>query len=249
MPPWLSDSLCRLSTGTGAIGGRRLYTNDEMAGFQAARPTMLNGIPAFVEREDLSDRSIHIELPEIPDDKRQDDDSYWAKVKEALPEILGALFNMVAKAQKDWYNVKLESAPRMSNFVRWVIAAMPQDQGKLFLEAYAAKRKDITEEFVEHNEVAQAMIGLLNSKPDGVWTGTIVQLLLDLAQWAPPHNQYWPENSRQLAGKLSRLKPELRKMGINVIRNGREGGTGRARVELRKSADFKNKGYAVSSST
>jgi hypothetical protein len=210
---------------------------------------MLNGIPAFVEREDLSDRSIHIELPEIPDDKRQDDDSYWAKVKKALPEILGALFNMVAKAQKDWYNVKLESAPRMSNFVRWVIAAMPEDQGKLFLEAYAAKRKGVTEEFVEHNEVAQAMISLLNSNKEGVWSGTLVKLLADLYPWAPAKGKFFPENSWQLSARLARLKPELRKMGIEIFRNGREPGTGRARVELRKSADFKNKGYAVSSST
>jgi hypothetical protein len=48
---------------------------------------------------------------------------------------------------------------------------------------------------------------------------------------------------------MVRLKPELRKMGIEFIKNGREAGTGRVRVELRKTPDFSSRGYAVSTTS
>jgi hypothetical protein len=210
---------------------------------------MLNGIPAFVEREDLGDRAIHLELPEISNEKRKDDDTYWGEVAEALPEILGALYSAVAVAEATWSQIKLESSPRMSNFVRWVVAALSKDEREVFLKAYAKKRKDATEELVEHNEVAQAIIGLLAKSKTGVWVGTQIQLLLDLESFAPSRTNFWPENSWQLSARMVRLKPELRKMGIEFIKNGREAGTGRVRVELRKTPDFSSRGYAVSTTS
>src|SRR5262249_36458747 len=44
--PWLSDALCRLSTGSG-FATRALYTNDEEALFDAKRPVLLNGITEY----------------------------------------------------------------------------------------------------------------------------------------------------------------------------------------------------------
>src|SRR5262249_49187560 len=43
LPPWLSDGLCRLSTG-GGISTRQLYTDGEEFALSAKRPVILNGI-------------------------------------------------------------------------------------------------------------------------------------------------------------------------------------------------------------
>jgi hypothetical protein len=43
LPVWLTDALCRLATG-GSFAVRQLYTDDEEMLFEAARPTLLNGI-------------------------------------------------------------------------------------------------------------------------------------------------------------------------------------------------------------
>jgi hypothetical protein len=43
LPPWLSDTLCRLTSG-GAFSTRRLFTDHDEILFAAARPIILNGI-------------------------------------------------------------------------------------------------------------------------------------------------------------------------------------------------------------
>src|SRR3974390_2405677 len=59
LPGWLSDALCRLASG-GSFAVRRLYTDDEEVLFQAARPTLLNGIEDVIGRPDLADRAIFL---------------------------------------------------------------------------------------------------------------------------------------------------------------------------------------------
>src|SRR5690606_22857722 len=64
IPNWLSDAICRLSTG-GGFATRALYTDDEEAIFEATRPVILNGIDDVVSRSDLLDRSLVLTLPTI----------------------------------------------------------------------------------------------------------------------------------------------------------------------------------------
>src|SRR5262249_19520000 len=54
LPPWLSDTLCRLTSG-GALSTRRLFTDQDEILFAAARPVILNGIEDFITRPDLAD--------------------------------------------------------------------------------------------------------------------------------------------------------------------------------------------------
>ena len=68
---WMSDAICRLSTG-GGYASRALYTNDEEQVFEAQRPVILNGIGAFITRGDLQDRALTLELAEIePKNRKQ----------------------------------------------------------------------------------------------------------------------------------------------------------------------------------
>ncbi|HLM60922.1 MAG TPA: DUF3854 domain-containing protein, partial [Pyrinomonadaceae bacterium] len=57
VPDWLSDALCRLSTG-GGFGTRTLYENDDETIFNAKRPIILNGIGDIASRSDLLDRAL-----------------------------------------------------------------------------------------------------------------------------------------------------------------------------------------------
>ena len=49
LPPWLSDTLCRLTSG-GAFSTRRLFTDQDEILFAAARPIILNGIEEVITR-------------------------------------------------------------------------------------------------------------------------------------------------------------------------------------------------------
>jgi hypothetical protein len=53
LPPWLSDTLCRLTSG-GAFSTRRLFTDQDEILFTAARPIILNAIEDVITRPDLT---------------------------------------------------------------------------------------------------------------------------------------------------------------------------------------------------
>jgi hypothetical protein len=55
LPPWISDTLCRLATG-GGFAVRQLYTDQDEILFDAVRPVILNGIEDIITRPDLADR-------------------------------------------------------------------------------------------------------------------------------------------------------------------------------------------------
>ena len=231
----LSDSLCRISTGTGALGGRALYTDSDEAAFTACRPIVLNGIPAFAEREDLVSRSINVELPAIPASERVDDDSFWARFEEDMPLLLATLFDCVAQAQRNFAEVRLNESPRMANFARWAYAGLGHEDGSRFLDAYSRNKMEASAHFIEHNDVAQALVALMRDKE--VWYGSWSKLLGDLSPVAV-HTKYWPSNSLQLRNRMVRLSEDLRRCGLEWRSNGREGGTGRSSIEVRRLKSY-----------
>ena len=121
---WLSDALCRLATG-GGFSTRTLYENDEETIFSSKRPIILNGITNFVNRHDLNDRSLLVNLEPIPDEKRLTEKELNAKFEKDAPFILGALLDAASEALRNIETTKLERLPRMADFAWWVTAAEP----------------------------------------------------------------------------------------------------------------------------
>ena len=74
LPTWLSDTLCRLSTGEG-YATRALFTDDHEVVFEACRPVILTGIENPAVRGDLADRSIVIRLDPIAESAGRTDRS------------------------------------------------------------------------------------------------------------------------------------------------------------------------------
>jgi len=69
IPAWLSDGLCRISTGAG-FSIREHYENREETIFQAKRPCLITSIHEVATANDLLDRSVIVALPEIPAARR-----------------------------------------------------------------------------------------------------------------------------------------------------------------------------------
>ena len=59
LPAWLSDTLCRLTSGV-AFSTRRLFTDQDEILLPAARPIILNGIEDIITRPDLADRALSL---------------------------------------------------------------------------------------------------------------------------------------------------------------------------------------------
>ena len=224
--PWLSDALCRLSTG-GGFATRALFENDEEAIFDAQRPAILNGIEDVANRSDLLDRSIAVNLPRIDETRRMVERDVWERFRADQPRILGALLTAVSTALANIPRVKLLTLPRMADFAIWVTAAesaVGLEVGE-FSIAYSKNRQTGNDLAIEDSLVARALRELLDCQADdgwgvsGHWSGTATELLEELEKLIGDNTRRqkeWPKSARRLSGHLKRIAPNLRAAGIEV---------------------------------
>jgi hypothetical protein len=124
LKPWLSDALCRVSTG-GSYSSRRLYTDQEEVVISAQCPMIINGIEEVVTKHDLGDRALPIILHSISENRRLPDDELQARFDEELPGILGALLNALVHGLKNYPNIAPTRLPRMAAPYQFVLACEP----------------------------------------------------------------------------------------------------------------------------
>lgn len=218
MPPWLSDSFCRLSTG-GGISNRELYTNGEEFIMDAMRPVLLNGIDSLTERSDLADRSLIFNLLQIHKDDRRTEEEFWADFEQARPRIIGALLDAVSMGLRNHKRVKLSSPPRMADFAHWVVAcepALPWPPGS-FMAAYLENRAEAVELSLEADCVAVAVREHMADQ--FTWIGKPSKLYEELEKRVPDatkKSKAWPKAPNKLSGRLKRAATFLRAIGIDV---------------------------------
>jgi len=233
---WLSDAICRLATG-GGFATRELYANAEEALFTATRPIMLNGIGDIATRSDLLDRVIFIILPTIPNDKRRTEVDLWKAFERVRPLVLGLLLDAVSLALRNVDSVELDDMPRMADFAKWVVAAIPAfgiDPND-FLEAYEGNIQDIHGLALESTPAAREIMRLAGElREGGEWAGTATDLLEKLSVEAgdlAQRRRDWPKSPRALGAILGRLTPNLRAVGVDITR---DRGSGERLIHIRK---------------
>lgn len=218
--PWLSDALCRLSTG-GALTTRTLYTDDDETLLEAKRPVIINGIGGVATRPDLLDRAVLLKLPQIPEDKRRDERDFWEAFDAASGHILGAICDAVACALRNIETTHLDTLERMADAVLWVTAAEPTlgwEPGS-FQRAYRANRSTGNETALESSLIYEPLCKFLTQPNNGNWEGRPSELLAELNTIVgdqKPKAKEWPTNARKLRADLQRIAPNLRAIGVKV---------------------------------
>lgn len=213
---WLSDAICRLSTG-GGFATRQLYTDAEEIILDAQRPVLLTGIVELAVRSDLLDRSLLVTLPSIPETARLPETVFWENFERDRPRILGALLDVVSAALRHHETVQLPTLPRMADFAVWAAAAAPACgwTQERFLHEYENNRRSVHQIAIEDDLVGTALLALGR---DG-FAGTATELLRDLPDYADedaPMKRGWPKTARALSGIIRRLAPNLRALGVDV---------------------------------
>jgi len=221
-----ADQLCKIATKT-AIVTRELYSNGNENGVEATRPIIINGIPSFTERPDLVDRTVYVTLKPISREQRQADDDYWANVEAVFPELLGALYNDVARAHIEAPGFKLESMHRMANFIKWSGSVL----GKPFLDAYDHAIQESVESSIEANPLVNAIIELMKAQPE--WVGSITELEAAIVGSRPFDGKMWPTGVMAMRSALKRFTPVLASVCISVEKAGRSPGPGPRRTLTR----------------
>jgi hypothetical protein len=218
LPDWLSDELCRLSTG-GGISARMLFTDLEETSLSVKRPVVLNGIEDVAARPDLAERALQVELETIPDANRRTEKELWSSFNQERPRIFGVILDALVIALRDSPGLKLDGLPRMADAVHWAVAGeigFGFQRGD-FRRAYEANIQTGAVSSVEGHPVGLAIMNLLRSETE--WSGEPAQLLDALTGVLSEEvrrSAHWPKTARALSSCLRRLAPALRKVGFLV---------------------------------
>lgn len=243
IPDWLSDALCRMSTG-GTNAKRKHYTNGEEVLVSYSNPALLNGVVDLLRRPDLMDRCLTVQLP--PLESRVSSGELWASFEEVAGKVLGGLLDALVYALAHPCE-DIEDVPRMAEFAKFVSAAEPElarqwnefsrqsesagEQWNAgdFLPAYRQAIAKAKAQAIEQVPWIPHLEALLN-RQGGRIEMPATQLLVALQQLAmaadePTYkNAGWPISATGLGNALQRLAPVLREHGIFVERQRKNGG-------------------------
>jgi hypothetical protein len=212
IPPWLSDTLCKAVTGDGIVD-RALYTDDDVVVLSFRRVLAMTTIDAGALAGDLAERLLMLDLQLIEEDRRRTEEELDAAFEAVRPAVLGALFDLLACVLAMLPGVRLDSMPRMADFAR-VLAAVDQVQEWHTLDAYLTTSANVAGDALEGDPFGTAVAALVEEA--GTWTGTAAQLL---EQVQPPGGfrpNGWPKDATRAGGRIKRLAPLLRSIGVTV---------------------------------
>ena len=231
----VADALCRLSTG-GGFSTRSLYTDTDEVIFDGQRPIALTGISDVATRSDLADRSLLIPLTVIAADKRRPEAEIRAEFERARPDILGAVLDVVAHGLLNLPTTRLNRHPRMADYAVWMRACETAIwQTGMHLTAYELNRAESSDVVLDFDPVATAIRNFMADKKE--YQGTSTALLAELNAGVLDHVRRanaWPPSPNALSGRLTRLAPALRQVGISFDRT-RGGKAGDRFLRLTKS--------------
>ncbi len=236
----LSDNLCRVSTGKGALTTRSLFTTADQYALEVRAPILLGSIADVVAgHEDLRDRALVATLPELTT-KLPDGDVEKAFL-EARPRLFGALLKALSIGLKNLPTTKVPSSYRMQDHLRWAVACAPalELKSEQIIKAHLANRDDGARVTIDSSVVGTMLYNLVatrvqvGGKPNP-WKGTTEELLHELEAVAKPHqlhSKYWPSTVQAMRSRLVKLEPSLKRAGITVERD-REGKASRRILTL-----------------
>lgn len=217
------DAICTLATG-GGFASRTLYTNSDETLIECKRPVVLNGIVPNVTAQDLTDRVVHVELPEIV---YREESAIKAELSESLSDIVGGLLDLFVATLKMLPSVKLDRLPRMADFAK-LGEAMMQAQGNQagsFSGLFESNRRDSVARGLDASPVATAVRELAEAEKSALVFDGTMKRLLDRLESFKPGTEAWPRSPRGLGDVLRRQAPALKAVGIVVTigKAGRDG--------------------------
>lgn len=210
IPGWLSDSLCRASTGDGDVR-RKLYTDGDYAVFSFRRCVIFSAIDVGALAPDLADRALPVTLMPIPDEHRQDEESFWAAWQEEHPALLGAVLDLAAAVLRRLPGIRLDRKPRMADFAR-ILAAVDAELGTDALKRYGSTAADLAADSLSGDPFA---VRLQEHFAQSGFSGTSAELL---AKLTPEDDMArlpkgWPKDGRAVTTRMHKIAPALRKLG------------------------------------
>lgn len=212
---WLSDCLCRASTGDGSVR-RALYTDSDVSVISFRRCVIFNGVDVTIEAGDLAERIAAADLTRIEEGARRAEADIAAAWEQARPAIMGSLLDLAARVHQLLPTVKVDKLPRMADFAL-VLAAVDQVMGTNGLDRYRDRSRKIAADTLVHPFTAAVvdygapLVGMTSN-------AILVAVKPADPSWKQPRD--WPKNARAATQRLTRDAPALRAQGWRIDNDG-----------------------------
>jgi hypothetical protein len=209
----MSDALCSLATG-GGYSTRRYYTDNESRNFDAKRPFIINGIGDFADRPDLLERAIPLRLKPMLPDGRRSEREMKSRLDAILPEILGALYDIVSHALRHRDSVKVPTSVRMADAAQWLVAAEPATglPPGTFLATLETSQTDMLVDRAINDPLTISLIKAVEHGPFEGLTGVLYAKI----KADNPYEKRLPPTPSHFSNTMKRLNPAFVKMGLKV---------------------------------
>lgn len=229
-----SDMLARIASG-GGYSTRRLYSDTDEIKIDLLNPILLNGIPQFVEKPDLADRCLFIQMENFPSAQRMGLLELRQKIQYEIPNFLGALLDGLAMMLAKRGSTDSSDLIRMADFHLNARASESAFWREGTIDEALRINQDYWYNFQAQKEpLAKAIIEFAKTvdskRPDRtdrtVWTGYIDELYNELSD----HHDYLVSNysSVQFGIQLSKISPFVEENGFKIEKT-REANTNRTR--------------------
>lgn len=207
----MSDLLCSACTGAG-IAKRQLYTDDDDCVYNFKRCIGLNGINLLITKPDLLDRTMLLHLERISPKKRKEEVNLLREFEKAKPEILGGMFDVLARAMALHPEVKLKRLPRMADFAKWgyaIAESLEKGCGRQFMRDYQSNVKRQSAEVLRNNSLCLAVKLLMENEKE--WEGTVKAAFEALSLIVEPSkaDNTFPADAKNLRKHLERIQTTL----------------------------------------
>jgi len=216
----LSDLFCELITGT-AISKRKLYTDQESINIKSKMAIGITGVGMVSERPDLLERSLIFFADRISEENRKDENELWAEFSTDKPEILGALYDVLAKALLTAPTLNLTKKPRMADYARYAASAALAmgSTSERFLKAFEENKSRQNQAALESSILAQLLVIFMKDRKN--WCGSSTQLYCLLRNDAlvlgvEIGRGGFPGGSNSLWKKIVPIKDTLEDLGVVV---------------------------------
>ncbi len=269
IPKWLSDFLSQLVTGA-TVSKRELYSDDNDVLYHLMLSVVLNGLQTPNLKPDAKDRTIELPMERIDDEHRKEQAEIDTWFGDNLSDIMGKIFDTLAKSMQIFPDVKLSRLPRMADFMRRGVSiaralAMEGDKSdadrlqKEFIEAYTEVMKQQNIEVIESNSVADAFVRWVSDylqegkEPGGskdyiengavvYSTGNLLNILTmkGASMGFDTKDKDWPKKPAQFVKDIKPAAPDIRNAHQIDIKVSRDS-KNNSQIEIRNLAHKKDK--------
>jgi hypothetical protein len=209
VPQWLSDALCRSTSGDGQAR-RQLYTDGELRVFNVLAAVAVTSIEPGALRGDLGDRVLQLAFEPFPTGQRREERKVLKALAADAPKIRGAILDAAAAVLRRIDDVRLNDPPRMADFAT-ILQALDDEYGFRSLPRYLEKRNAFAKEVAFGDFVVSAVAQLIGA--DGTYEGTASDLLGRLDPYLGANGRRsW--NASSLGRALRRAADSLKVIGI-----------------------------------